>query len=253
MLTSEIFADAEFCILRAQAAVRIPAGVDAARCAPMLCAGATAFVALRSAGLKPGATVAVQGLGGVGHMAVQLAKNMGHRVVGISRGRDKEALARRLGCHEYIDSDAGDAGAALRDLGSAALVLTTALVTDVMPPLIKGIGPFGKMIILSLPQDGKLTVDCSEMFVRGVSLQAMPTGPCVDSEKTVEFAHLHGMECSVETFPLEKANEAYSAFFHLMHLPCGAPLLQLTLMILWYLDAMLTGKVRFRAVIVNDI
>src|ERR1700761_7422796 len=113
----------------------------------MLCAGATAFVALRSAGLKPGATVAVQGIGGVGHMAIQFANKMGYRVIAISRGRAKERLARALGAPDYFDSDELDAGLALRQLGYAALVLTSALATNVMPPLIKGIGPYGKLII----------------------------------------------------------------------------------------------------------
>ncbi|KAH8660342.1 alcohol dehydrogenase GroES-like domain-containing protein [Xylariales sp. PMI_506] len=215
---------AEFCILRAQAAVRIPANVDAAKYAPMLCAGATAFVALRTAGLKPGATVAVQGIGGVGHMVIQFARKMGYRVVAISRGREKEKDARALGAHEYIDSSEVDAGAALRDIGRVALVLTTALAAGVMPPLIKGIGSYGKMIILSLLQQGDITINSTEMFIRGISVQALPTGPCIDSELAVKFAHLHDMECWVQTFPLERAKEAY--------------------------DAMMAGKSRFRAVIV---
>jgi D-arabinose 1-dehydrogenase-like Zn-dependent alcohol dehydrogenase len=209
---NNVLTDAEYCILREQAAVRIPTHVDAAKFAPMLCAGATAFVALRSAGIKPGATVAVQGIGGVGHMAIQYAKKMGYRVVAISRGAEKEKLARQLGAHDYIDSTTVDAGAALRDMGYAALVLTSALVTDVMPPLIKGLGSYGKLIILSLPQKGEMVVDCSEMFLRGISMQALPTGPCVDSEEAVKFAALNGMECLVETFPLERANEAYGTY-----------------------------------------
>lgn len=134
---------------------------------------------------------------------------MGYRVVAISRGRDKEELSRQLGAHHYIDSTSVDTGAALRDLGSVALVLTSALATDVMPPLIKGIGSYGKLIILSLLQPGDMVVDTAELFMRGISIQALPTGPCIDSEKAVEFAHLHGMECCVETLPLDRANEAY--------------------------------------------
>jgi D-arabinose 1-dehydrogenase-like Zn-dependent alcohol dehydrogenase len=197
--------------------VRVPADIDAAKYAPMLCAGATPFVTLRSAGLKPGVTVAVQGVGGVGHMAIQFANKMEYRFVAISRGREKERLARDLGAHDYIDSDELDAGVALRQLGYAALVLTSALATNVMPPLIKGIGPYGKLIILSLLQQSEISVDSAEMFVRGISMQAMPTGPCIDSESAVNFAHLHDMACIVETFPLERVQEAYGTITRLEH------------------------------------
>jgi len=175
----------------------------------MLCAGSCVFAGLKSAGLKAGDTVAVQGLGGLGHVAVQFARKMGYRVIAISRGRDKEATIRQLGAHEYIDSTAGDAGEALAKLGYAQLVLTTALDTAVMTPLVKGIAIFGKLMILSFPENGSITFNSNELFMRGVSVHPWPAGNYRDSEKTLEFAHLHGVDCMVETFPLEKAQEAF--------------------------------------------
>ncbi|KAH7304196.1 alcohol dehydrogenase GroES-like domain-containing protein [Stachybotrys elegans] len=214
---------AEYCILLAKAGVRIPDEVDAAMYAPMLCAGVTVFNAIRSASLQPGDTVAVQGLGGLGHLAVQIAKKMGYRVVAISRGPEKEKAAEELGANEYIDSSAGDAGAALRDLGYAKLVVTTAMATDAIAPLIKGVGIFGKLAILSVPENGEITVNSNEMMMRGISVQSWPVGNCYDSEKVINFALLQGVECAIETFPLERAQEAF--------------------------EKMLSGKVRFRAVL----
>ncbi|KAI1262387.1 alcohol dehydrogenase GroES-like domain-containing protein [Xylariaceae sp. FL1019] len=214
----------EYCLLRSNAAVKVSSGVDAVKQAPMLCAGSTVFGALKSAGLKAGETVAVQGLGGLGHMAVQFARRMGYRVIAISRGRDKEISTRELGAHEYIDSTEGDAGDALRKLGLAKLVLTTAMDTSAMVPLIKGIDVMGKLLILSLPESGAMQIDTNQLLTGGgISVQSWPVGNNVDGEKTLEFAQIQGLDCAVETFPLDRAQEAF--------------------------DAMLSGKVRYRAVI----
>jgi D-arabinose 1-dehydrogenase-like Zn-dependent alcohol dehydrogenase len=197
--------------------------VDAAKYAPLLCAGSTVFNAIKSANLKPGNTVAVQGLGGLGHMAVQFARKLGYRVIAISRGSDKEKSVRALGAHEFIDATAGDPGEALKNLGYADLVLTTAMETAAMTPLIKGIGIFGKLMILSFPQSGQITLDSNEMIMRSISVQSWSVGNCFDCEKTVAFAHQQNLESAVETYPLAKAQDAF--------------------------DAMLSGKVRYRAVI----
>jgi hypothetical protein len=134
---------------------------------------------------------------------------MGYRVVAISRGPEKEMAVKELGAHGYIDSGAVDAGAALRDLGYAKLILTTAMATDAMAPLIKGIGIFGKLVILSVPENGQITVNSNEMIMRGISVQSWPVGNCHDSEKAIKFAHFQGVNCAIETFPLERAQEAF--------------------------------------------
>jgi D-arabinose 1-dehydrogenase-like Zn-dependent alcohol dehydrogenase len=174
----------------------------------MLCAGSTVFAALKAASLQPGDTVAVQGMGGLGHLAVQFARRMGFRVIAISRGAEKEKSIRQLGAHEYIDSTAGDAGQALADLGCAKLVLTTAMETSVMTPLIKGISIYGKLMILSILNDGKMTLDSNEMLPKGISVQSWGIASCYDGEKTLEFAHRQGIDCAVEKFSLDKAQEA---------------------------------------------
>ncbi|CAH0052314.1 unnamed protein product [Clonostachys solani] len=215
---------AEYCLLRAEATVRIPEDVDAAKYAPLLCAGTTSFSALKTVDIQQGDLVAIQGMGGVGHLAIQYAKKLGARVVAISRGADKEESIRALGADEYIDA-AGDQdpGEVLKQLGYAKLVLTTAMDTAAMTPLIKGIGVRGKLMILSLPQDGNVTVDSNDMITRGVSVQSWNVGNCFDSQHAMDFAHSKGIECVIKTFPLDKAQEAY--------------------------DAMLQGKVRYRSVL----
>jgi D-arabinose 1-dehydrogenase-like Zn-dependent alcohol dehydrogenase len=163
--------------------------------------------------LDKGDLVAIQGLGGVGHLGVQYAKKLGARVVAISRGTDKEESIRELGADEYINATNGeDPGEALQKLGYAKLVLTTAMDTAAMPPLIKGIGVRGKLIILSLPQDGRVTVDSNDMITRGVSVQSWPVGNCFDSQAAMDFAHNVGIHPRIETFPLEKAQEAYGSY-----------------------------------------
>lgn len=157
-----IFAtDAEYCKLRAEAGVRVPTHVDAAKYAPVLCAGVTRFNSIRHQKLSPGATVAVQGLGGLGHLGIQYANKMGYRVIAISRGSDKEEFARKLGAHEYIDTSKGDPGEALQKLGGASLIVSTAPSANVMTPLLKGLGILGKLLILSVP--GEVPVNTGVM------------------------------------------------------------------------------------------
>ncbi|KAG8169871.1 hypothetical protein KVR01_000616 [Diaporthe batatas] len=147
---------------------------------------------------------------------------MGFKVVAVSRGPEKEADARKLGASEYyIDASAGDPGQALRNLGSAKAALTTALSAEAMTPLIKGLNILGKLLILAIP--GDVTIDTYEMIKYGISVQACPTGNASDSEKTFEFAARHGVSSIVQTFPLDKAQEAY--------------------------DTMVSGKAHYRSVI----
>lgn len=136
-------------ILRSEAGAPVPDSVDAAKYAPILCAGMTVFNSIRKMNIGVGETVAVQGLGGLGHLAIQYANKFGYRVVAISRGEDKEKFARELGAHEYIDTNRVDAGQALKELGGASLVVSTSPRGDSMSGLLKGLGVLGKLLILS--------------------------------------------------------------------------------------------------------
>ncbi|KAI1097406.1 putative alcohol dehydrogenase, partial [Jackrogersella minutella] len=212
---------AEYTIIRSEAAAHIPENVDAAKYAPIMCAGTAVFNSMRNMGVAAGETVAVQGLGGLGHLAIQYANRFGYRVVAISRDAKKEKFARELGAHEYIDSSAGDAGEQLQKLGGAKLVVVTAPTAEAMTPLLKGLGVLGKLLILSVP--GELPIDTAVMLTYGVSVQVWPCGHATDAEDTIRFTELSNIDCLIEKFPLDQANEAY--------------------------NHMLSGKVRFRAVI----
>ncbi|KAI1395597.1 putative alcohol dehydrogenase [Hypoxylon fuscum] len=215
---------AEYTILRSEAAAHIPENVDAAKYAPIMCAGTAVFNSMRNMGVSPGETVAVQGLGGLGHLAIQYANRFGYRVVAISRDADKKKFAQELGAHEYIDASAGDAGEQLQKLGGAKLIVATAPTADVMGPLLKGLGILGKLLIMSVP--GEISINTGVMLTYGVSVQSWPCGHATDSEDTIRFTELSNIDCMIEKFPLDQANEAY--------------------------NQMLSGKVRFRAVITME-
>ncbi|KAJ0107292.1 alcohol dehydrogenase [Diaporthe amygdali] len=216
---------AEYAILRSEATASIPEHIDAAKYAPILCAGMTCFNSMRHMDVSPGDTVAVQGLGGLGHLAIQYARRMGFRVVAISRGAGKEEFARQLGAHEYIDTEkTPDAGAALQRLGSAKLIVTTSPTGQGMPDLLKGLGLLGKLLILSVP--GEIPINTGALLRYGLSVQSWPCGHATDSEDAIRFTELENIDCMIEKFPLSKANEAF--------------------------NAMLEGKVRFRAVITME-
>jgi D-arabinose 1-dehydrogenase-like Zn-dependent alcohol dehydrogenase len=166
-------ADAEYVLLRSEATASVPEHVDAAKYAPIMCAGVSCFNSMRHMGLGPGDTVAIQGVGGLGHLAIQYARNMGFRVIVLSRGSAKEKIARELGAHEYIDtSKTDDTGAELRRLGGAKLIVAMAPTADSMPNLVKGLSFLGKLLILSVP--GEITVNTAELvrLLRGHEWQA---------------------------------------------------------------------------------
>lgn len=187
--------------------MRIPENVDAAKYAPILCAGMTVFNSIRHMNIPIGDRVAIQGLGGLGHLAIQYAASMGYRVTAISRGSEKEKFARQLGAHEYIDSNKGDVGTALKALGSASLVVATAPTAESITPLITGLGVLGKLLVLSVP--GELSVNTGVMLKYGVSVQSWPSGHAKDSEEAIAYTELKDINCMVQTFPLDKAQDAY--------------------------------------------
>jgi D-arabinose 1-dehydrogenase-like Zn-dependent alcohol dehydrogenase len=142
-------ADAEYCTLRTEATVRIPPTADPASYAPLLCAGVTVFNGIRKMNIVQGDVVAIQGLGGLGHLALQYARKMGYRTVALSRGSDKRDFAMQLGATDYVDTSKESAAEALQKMGGASLIVVTAPNPEVMSPLVAGLGPLGKLLILA--------------------------------------------------------------------------------------------------------
>lgn len=198
---------AEYCLLQAEAAVRLPSDGDVVQMAPLMCAGVTVHNGIRKMNITPGEVVAIQGLGGLGHLAVQYARKMGYRTVALSRGTDKKDFAMKLGATDYIDTSSQDAAEALQKMGGAALIVATAPNPEHISPLVGGCKPMGKLLILA--PVGDVRVNSIAMITKGISVHGWPSGHALDSEDAVEFSQRFGVECMCETFPLAKANEAF--------------------------------------------
>jgi D-arabinose 1-dehydrogenase-like Zn-dependent alcohol dehydrogenase len=198
----------DYVLIPFDALALIPEDLSAVEAGPLMCAGITTFNSLRHSGAKPGDLVAILGIGGLGHLGVQFASRMGFRTVAIARGKDKEPLAKKLGAHRYIDSQAEDPGEALQKLGGAKVVLATAASASAMTPTIPGLGVDGKLIILGASAE-PLQVSTLEMLSRRKMIQGWPSGTSIDSQDTMSFSTLTGVRPMTETFPLERAEEAY--------------------------------------------
>jgi D-arabinose 1-dehydrogenase-like Zn-dependent alcohol dehydrogenase len=200
---------AEYTVVPAEAVAAMPDSLDPAEAAPLLCAGITTFNALRHSGALPGDLVAIQGIGGLGHLGVQFASRFGYRVAAISRGKDSEPLAKKLGAHVYIDSSATSAVAELQKLGGAQVILATAPSGKAMSELVPGLAPHGKFLVIGASGD-PLTVQTVLMIGGSKSIQGWASGIATDSEDTLRFAELSGVRPMIEQFPLPKVNEAYA-------------------------------------------
>ena len=212
----------EYMIAPQEAVAAIPDGLAADEAAPLLCAGITTFNSLRHSGATAGQTVAVQGIGGLGHLGIQYARQMGFRTVAIGRGADKKALAQKLGAHEYVDTNSGPPAEALQKLGGANVILATAPDSKSISALVDGLGPSGKLLVIGADQN-PLTVTPLQLIGPRRSILGWPSGTAKDSEDTMQFSALTGVRPMIERFPLEKAAEAY--------------------------ERMISGKARFRVVI----
>ncbi|HYM79158.1 MAG TPA: alcohol dehydrogenase [Candidatus Dormibacteraeota bacterium] len=212
----------EYMVAPAEAVALMPDELPADEAAPLLCAGITVFNALRNSGARAGDLVAVQGIGGLGHLGIQYARQMGFHTVAIGRGGDKQALAKKLGAHTYIDTSAGPAAQALQKLGGAKIVLATAPDSKSMSALVDGLGPRGTLMIVGAGFES-LTVTPLQLIGGSKSIRGWASGTAKDSQDTLEFSAFSGVRPMIERYPLEKAAEAY--------------------------DQMISGRARFRVVL----
>jgi len=212
----------DYVVVPAEALAAVPDSLKSVDAAPLLCAGITTFNALRNTGAKPPDTVAILGIGGLGHLGVQFAAKMGFNTVAIARGADKEKFARDLGARHYIDTTSGDVAESLQKLGGARVILATVTDADAMSAVIGGLGYKGEFVIVGIP--GKpIQASVIGMVLQRQSIHGWPSGTSIDSEDTLRFSEISGVLPMIEKYPLDRAPEAY--------------------------DRMMSGKARFRVVL----
>jgi alcohol dehydrogenase/propanol-preferring alcohol dehydrogenase len=213
---------AEYMLAPAQTLAAIPDGLPADVAAPLLCAGITTYNSLRNSGARPGDLVAIQAIGGLGHLGVQYANKFGYRTVAIGRGSSTRDLAMQLGANAYIDAESSDAAAELKKMGGAKVILSTAPSGKAMSGLIDGLGVNGKFLVVGAAPD-PMEVSPFQLITGMKSIQGWAAGTSIDSEDTLRFSEMSGVRPMIEKYPLAKAAEAY--------------------------DRMMSGKARFRVVI----
>jgi D-arabinose 1-dehydrogenase-like Zn-dependent alcohol dehydrogenase len=199
----------QYMLAPVDALAAIPESLGAVEAAPLLCAGITTYNALRHCGALPGDLVAVLGIGGLGHLGIQFASKFGYKVAAIGRGSENAALAKKLGASVYVDSKSTNAAEALQKLGGARVILATAPSSKAMSELIDGLGPNGRLMVIGAAFD-PIEVTPAQLIFGSKTIQGWAAGTAADSEDTLRFAELTGVRPMVETYPLEKAGEAYA-------------------------------------------
>lgn len=198
----------EYMVCPWEAVARVPAELSPAEAAPLLCAGITTYNALRNSGARPGDLVAIQGVGGLGHLALQFSHRMGFRTVAVSRGKDKEQLARKLGAHEFIDATTQDEVAELQRLGGAHVILATAPHAKAIEHIMSGLHGRGKLMLVAAAPE-PFAIQAFAML-SGKMVHGWPSGTAIDSEDTMNFAAFADVRPQIERFPLEGANEGFA-------------------------------------------
>ncbi|QNB16744.1 alcohol dehydrogenase [Paraburkholderia tropica] len=199
---------AQYMVAPQEALARMPDDLSDVDAAPLLCAGITTFNALRNSGARAGDVVAILGIGGLGHLGVQFARKMGFVTVAIARGQDKAPLAKELGAHHYIDSQAQNVAEALLALGGARVMLATVTSGKAMSAAIGGLGLNGKLIMVGVSEE-PVEVPITQFIMGRHSVQGWPSGTAADSQETLAFSAMSGVKPMIEEYPLERAAEAY--------------------------------------------
>ena len=200
---------AEYMIAPAEAVALMPDDLPSDEAAPLLCAGITVFNALRNSGARAGDLVAVQGIGGLGHLGIQYARQMGFHTIAIGRGGDKQPLAKKLGAHQYIDTSAADPVEALQKMGGARIILATAPDSKAMSALFNGLSERGTFMVVGAGFD-PLTITPIQLIQGSKVLRGWASGTARDSQDTLEFSAFSGVRPMIERYPLEKAADAYT-------------------------------------------
>jgi D-arabinose 1-dehydrogenase-like Zn-dependent alcohol dehydrogenase len=199
---------ADYVIVGAEAVAAVPDDLPAEEVGPFMCAGVTVYNALRNSGARGGDVVAVQGIGGLGHLGVQYARRLGFVTVGIGRGKDKEDLARKLGAHHYLDTNTGNAVAELQKLGGAKVILATAPNAKAISSVVEGLSPDGRLVVPAAPND-PLSIPVMPLIASRSGVAGWYSGTARDSQDTLEFSAISDVHPMIEKYPLSKVGNAY--------------------------------------------
>lgn len=199
---------AEYMTAPQEAVANIPEDLSSAEAAPLLCAGITVFNALRNSGIRAGDVVAVQGIGGLGHLAIQYASKMGMRTVAVSHSNDKKELASKLGAHEFINTNEKDGAEELQKLGGAKLILATAPHSDAITYIVDGLGVDGKLLMVAATGE-PIEVSPMQLLMGRKSAAGWPSGTAIDSEDTLKFSAMTGTKPMIEEYSLDNVSEAF--------------------------------------------
>ena len=216
---------AEYMIAPASALALIPDALSFVDAGPLMCAGITTYNSLRRSGAMPGDVVAILGIGGLGHLAVQFAVKMGFKTIAVARGKDKEQLAKKLGAIQYINSQEQNVAEELKKMGGAKIILATVINSKAMSDVLGGLGVNGKMIIVGASME-PLQISIFPLIFARQSIMGWPSGTSIDSQDTMDFSVLTGVRSLNEVFPLERAADAY--------------------------ERMMSGKAKFRVVLTME-
>jgi len=198
----------EYMVAPSQCVAAIPDGLTPEEAAPLLCAGLTVFNSLRNTGTQPGEVVAVQGIGGLGHLGIQYSKKMGYYTVAISTSADKKELAHKLGADLYIDTSKEDAAQVLQKLGGAKVVLSTVFDAKAMSSMVPCLGNDGILLVIGTSTEN-LSIPVLPLIMKRISIKGWGSGTAPDSEDTLKFSKLSGIVPMIQVFPIEKAQDAY--------------------------------------------
>lgn len=199
---------AEYMTAPQEAVANIPEDLSSAEAAPLLCAGITVFNALRNSGIRAGDVVAVQGIGGLGHLAIQYAAKMGMRTVAVSHSNDKKELASKLGAHEFINTNEKDGAEELQKLGGAKLILATAPHSDAITSIVDGLGIDGKLLMVAATGE-PIEISPMQLLMGRKSAAGWPSGTAIDSEDTLKFSAMTGTKPMIEEYSLDNVAEAF--------------------------------------------
>lgn len=198
----------EYMLADARYAVPVPDGVTALDAAPLTCAGVTTYAAIKNARVTPGETVAVFGIGGLGHLAIQYARLVGAKVIAVDVTEEKLALATELGADHVVNAHTADPVQEIHALGGADVAVVLAVAPAVFRQSFDALNRGGRLVLVSLPAGGELTVPVFETVLKGISIIGSIVGTRQDLAEVFALHAAGRTRVITKTRDLDQINES---------------------------------------------